>query len=373
MKRIYILLSTMAIFGVFLAACSPTQPTISLSTPQPTEVATQSAGSLPNTGAENTATTPDVNNQQPTQPAYPSSQAAQTTTSNQASSPAQDTQGATSSSNTSSQFDPGHLSNLLQLNLLDLNNQQIGTIRDMVLNLSNLQVEYVIVIVKQPAGTPSQETAVPWNILKLQTASSQNEQGGNSQNVFIFEGTQQKLAGAPPFHPNMLPQIGQPAKNWDAAFRNYWGLSQAGTIKSNGTTGTPSVPSVTQTPGQQTTATGFQGVVLASQVLAYRVDGSNNQQIANVNDIILDPTNGNLEYVLINVTGLQGLTNQTLVPVPLRALSWNSQYNTININVPPQVLLNAPRFSPGQLPKTTNPNWNSEIQTFWQQYIQPQP
>jgi hypothetical protein len=170
----------------------------------------------------------------------------------------------------------------------------------------------------------------------------------------------------------MLPEIGQPVRNWDATFRSYWGLGQSGVSSGSASANNSSAPSTTQTPGQQTTTTGLVGVVLASQVLAYRVDGPNSQQIANVTDIILDPTNGELEYVLIDVTGIQGLTNKTMVPVPLRALSWNPQYNTININIPPQVLLNAPRFSPGQLPKTTNPNWNSEIQSFWKQYVQPQ-
>jgi sporulation protein YlmC with PRC-barrel domain len=185
MKKFKVLLSTMALFGVFLAACSPANPTVSLSTLQPTPAAKQSSGSLPNTGGDNPAASSRGNNRKSTQPAYPSVQSTQVARSNQPYPPAQSTQAKQSSSAANTQFDPGHLSNLLRLKVLDQNNQQIGTIRDMVLNISNLKVEYVIVIVKQSAGTPSQETAVPWDMLKLQTINSQNGQTGNSQ-TFLF-------------------------------------------------------------------------------------------------------------------------------------------------------------------------------------------
>jgi len=380
MKKVNILLSALAIFGIFIAACSPSKGSVSLSTSQPSASATQAPGELPNTGNQNGAATQSGNNQQPAETPYPSILTTQAITPTQPLPSLQPTQSTASpqesqtGSTMNTAFDSGHLSALLQLQVQDQNNQSLGVVKDMVLDLKNLEVEYVIVSLGQSAGTGGQQVVVPWSMLKLETASPQSNQNSNqvgtSQNAFIFNGDLQKLAGAPQFNPNILPQLGQPAGNWDASIRSYWGLGQAGASTGSGAVETPTTPSGTQTPGQQVENSGLQGVILASQVLAYHVDGPNGQHIAQVKDLILDPTNGNLQYVLISINGLPGVSNNEVVPVPLRALSWNPQNDTINLNVPPQVLLSAPRFAPGQLPNTTNPNWDSKIRSFWQQYLQ---
>ncbi len=374
MKRFNILLSTLAIFGIFIAACSSTKGSVSL-TQQPTSIAPQNTESLPNTGAENGTATPGTNNQQPATTAYPPVQPTLMATATQAYPTAQATQALTTTetyptvqatqaltptqsgsttSTTNPQFDPGHLSNLIQLAVVDQSNQQIGTIKDMVLDLKNLKIEYIILNLTQSTNN-SQLVVVPWSLFQLNTSGSQNGQTGAPENALIFNGDQQKLAGAPQFNPDTLPEIGQPVGNWDASIRSYWGIGSSGNML-----GTP-VPSGTPAAGHQTENTGLQGVILASQVLAYHVDEPNGQHIAQVKDLILDPTTGNLQYVLITITGLPGLTSNEVVPVPLRALSWNPQNQTINLNVPPQVLLGAPKFAPGQLPSTTNPNWDFKI------------
>jgi sporulation protein YlmC with PRC-barrel domain len=377
MKKINILLSTFAIFGFLIAACSSPQGTVSLETQQPTAAVTQAQGSLPNTGGVTETATPSGSVQQPAQTPYPPLQTTEESPTTQAYPTAQATQVITptqtevSGSVVNSQFDPGHLSNLMQLQVMDQNNQTVGVVKDMVLDLQNLQVEYVVVDLNQSTSS-SQQAAVPWSMFTLETNGSSG-QTANSQNAFIFNGDLQKLAGAPQFNPDMLPPLGQPVGNWDASIRSYWGSGQAGTSNNSGSVETPTTPSVTKAPPQvQTENTGLQGVILASQALAYNIDGPNNQQSASVKDVILDPTSGELQYVLVSINGIQGLTKNMLIPVPLGVLSWNAQNNTIDINVPPQVLLNAPKFAPGQLPRTTNPNWDADIRSFWQQYLQPQ-
>lgn len=385
MKKFNILLSTLAIFGIFIAACSSTKGSVSL-TQQPTSITPQNTESLPNTGAENGSATPGTNNQQsattayPTvQPtlvatatqAYPTEQPTQALTTTQAIPTAQATQALTPTrsgsnpSTTNPQFDPGHLSNLMQLPVLDQSNQQVGTVKDLVLDLKNLKIEYIILNLTQSTNN-SQQVIVPWSLFQMNTSGTQNSHTGTPENALIFNGDQQKLSGAPQFNPDTLPQIGQPAGNWDASVRSYWGIGSSANIP-----GTP-VPSGTPIAGQQSENTGLQGVILASQVLAYHVDGPNGQHIAQVNDLILDPSTGNLQYVLITITGIPGLSSNEVVPVPLRALSWNPQNQTINLNVPPQVLLGAPKFTPGQLPSTITPNWDAKIRSFWQQYLQSQ-
>jgi hypothetical protein len=99
--------------------------------------------------------------------------------------------------------------------------------------------------------------------------------------------------------------------------------------------------------------------------------GPNSQPMASVSDVILNPDNGELQYVLISVSSIPGLSNSILIPVPLKALSWNAQNNRVEINIQPQALLNAPKFTQGKFPLTTNPNWDAQIKAFWQKYIHP--
>lgn len=374
MKRYNILLSALAIFGIFIAACSPSKGSVSLSTPQAGAATTQAPGGLPDTGSQNGATTQNGNNKQSAQTPYPSIQSTQAITPTQQLPPGQPAHstsppqvGQQNNATSNPQFVSGHLSDLLQLQVQGQNNQSIGSVQNMVLDLKNLKVEYVIMSLDPSLGASGEQVVVPWSMLKLESSGSQGGQG-----VFIFNSEQQKLAGAPQFNPDNFPKLGQPAGNWDASIRSYWGLEQGSPSNGNGGAGTPAAPSGTQAPSQQTENTGLQGVVLANQVLAYHLNASNGQQIAEVKDLILDPNSGELQYVLISINGLPGAYNNEIIPVPLRALSWDPQNNTIKLNVPPQVLLNAPKFAQGQLPSTTNPNWDSEIRSFWQQYLQPQ-
>lgn len=357
MRKTYFILTTFIIAALLLAACSANKPatlgpgvqnTPAIQTGAP-EAATTETSPAP-------ATTQIAGTQMPTQPAS-------------AATPQVTTPAELPSTGSSSQLtDIGRVSNLLQLPVLDQNNQPVGSVQDMVLDLKGLQAEYVIVSLSQASGTAAKQVAVPWKMLTIQAQSPSSASISQNavQGAVLFNGDQQKLENAPEFNPDALPQFGQPAGSWDSAIRDYWGIGQTGTSSS-----TPYAPAGTQSPSVTSNDVNLQGVVLASKVMQINLAGPNSQPMASVSDIILNPDSGELQYVLISVSSIPGISNSILIPVPLKALSWNAQNNRFEINIQPQALLNAPKFAQGQFPLTTNPNWDAQIKAFWQKYINP--
>jgi sporulation protein YlmC with PRC-barrel domain len=215
-------------------------------------------------------------------------------------------------------MDPGRLSNEMKFQVMDQNNQPLGQVEDMVLNLQTLKVAYVIVSLSQSSSTSQTVVAVPWEMLQVQTqASGQSSGQGQAgttptttlqtsnpqgQGAFIFQGDAQQLSGAPAFSRDMLPPLGQPASDWDSAIRSYWG--ESGTSASGSTTEMPTVAATqvtTPTTGSSTTTPGLHGVILASKVIGYSI-GTNNQPIASVEDVIVDVNSGDLKYVVLSLS-----------------------------------------------------------------------
>ena len=150
------------------------------------------------------------------------------------------------------------LSNELQFPVLGQDGQQIGNVSDMVLDLDNTRVSYVVV------SADGREVVVPWDSLTLQAGTSSNTSG--QQNAFILQTDQETFSNAPTVDINaILPQTGQPAGDWDAEISSYW---QGGGTVSN----TPAVsgtlsPDMTATPGANTglaTATSSAGLATAT-------------------------------------------------------------------------------------------------------------
>jgi sporulation protein YlmC with PRC-barrel domain len=382
MRRTHIFLSLIVMLGMLLAACSGSQnqngtPGAS-GYPYPGASTQESTVGVPVTGG----TQPPATTEMPTTEIAPTEMATQALTPTVSTTQSvTSTQASPMTGASNQQMDPGRLSNELQFQVMDQNNQPLGQVKDMVLDVKKLKVAYVIVGLSQTSSTTTQtQVAVPWDMLQVQSSSQSGDQTGtsptttlqttNAEGAFIFQGDAQKLAGAPEFSSDMLPALGQPAGDWDASIRSYWGESGSGTTSSS-VTETPVVTGTTQAPGSETAISNMQGVVLASQVIGFSIS-PNNQPIASVEDVIVDTNTGDLRYVVLSISGIQGLNNN-LIPIPPQVLGLDIQNQTFTINVDPQVLLNAPKFAQGSFPLTTQPNWDADIQSFWQSQLQTSP
>jgi sporulation protein YlmC with PRC-barrel domain len=123
---------------------------------------------------------------------------------------------------------PARLSSQLDFTVWSQDGEQIGEVEDMVLDLDNTRVAYVVVGTGGFLDLGERTILVPWDSLQLQTGKGDTT--GGQQNAFILQGELDVFRNAPDFDLGAnLPQAGQPAGDWDVDLHTYW--------ESGGTTG----------------------------------------------------------------------------------------------------------------------------------------
>lgn len=195
---------------------------------------------------------------------------------------------------------PSRVSKMLDFQVFNQNGDQVGQVNDLVLDLDNARIAYVVVNTTGDAGTKT--VLIPWESLQVQ---SQAGATGGQQNAFVLLADPEFLKNAPDTDlSSVLPQMCQTAGNWDADIRSFWqsgavpGTPSANSTASAGTatttsgtgtgTGTPSALATATTGSGTGTGTGtatptastgngrgnavgqgaqLQGVVLASKVI----------------------------------------------------------------------------------------------------------
>lgn len=261
--------------------------------------------------------------------------------------------------------DPGRVSNLLDFDVWNQDNEQIGTTEDMVINLESKQVDYVIVEVGGFLGIGGKQVAVPYDRFQVVTNESSTTDDG-PQNAFIIDATRDELESAPEFDDDLLPNLGDPARDWDADLSGYW---EGGMVTATEESGTPEATEVMTTP-EATDTTGvmaegnLQGAVLATDLLGMTVQDAQNNDLAEVQDVIIDPQSGDVNYAVVEVSGIEDIDGQWLL-IPLDHLSINAQDNVLVVSTDSSTLVDAPTFDADQLPDTTAPDWDADIQSFW--------
>jgi hypothetical protein len=123
-------------------------------------------------------------------------------------------------------------------------------------------------------------------------------------------------------------------------------------------TDTPSAGGTSSTPSADTTATATTG---GSGTGTGTGSGSGDFSTGTVEDMIIRPDTGDVQYLVISFGG------QThLIPVPIGFLRWDATTNGLTLMVNQNALQNAPVFSSDQFPDTSSSGWDSQFSTYWQ-------
>jgi sporulation protein YlmC with PRC-barrel domain len=378
MRKISIVLSILVLSALLLAACGGEETSTNVpggnASPQASPVATETMATAEGTEAPaDTTTTPAV--------------------------PV-----------TGGEDDPARLSNQLDFTVWNQDGEQIGEVDDMVLDLDNSRISYVVVGTGGFLGLGEKKVFVPWNLLTIETEPGSAT--GGALNAFPLQTNQETFNNFPDLDlDTLLPQRGQPANEWDVDINTYW--------ESGGTTNAPSTDATaTATAGTdqalaiatadngqgQAGAADLQGVMLASDLLDASVTLSPGQgqgqgqgvgqgqatatpetggQVqatatadtgqgssqgvgtfdGTVDDVITDIDTGDILYLVINTTLDEG---ERWIPVPLGFFQWDADNNALLLNTTPAVIRDAPFFADGLFPDTAQEGWNSEFDTFWQ-------
>lgn len=253
--------------------------------------------------------------------------------------------------------DAGRLSNLMGFSVVSSDNQQLGTVDDLIINLEKLQVDYVVV------KNADKDIPVPWKVLSLNGGASGNATTAPSKNAFTLMVDQSAFTNAPTFDLTTLPALGEPAGTWDADIQTYWQNFQGTSATEMPTPAMTDTPATTATPSASMQA-GLQGVMRASDLLGYKLQFGDNQASLAVNDVIVDTESGAVEYVVISFTSTGA--GEKLIPIPLSLFSWDSTNMTFTLTADPQIVANAPSFQSGEYPATRTSGWDADIHAYWQ-------
>jgi sporulation protein YlmC with PRC-barrel domain len=266
--------------------------------------------------------------------------------------------------------DPGRLSNWLDFDVFSAEtDEQIGSVEDIVLDFDQEQVDYILVEVGGFLGIGSKTVAIPYDRLELQLAG---EGEADDETAFIVQATEEELERAPEFDPDLLPELGEPAVDWDADIESFWvgGVTtteETPVATEVGTEEPVATEAVTEEPGAAVEAE-LQGVILASDLLGMTIRNSDGDDIGQVEDVVVDPDTGEIQYLAIS-TNLEEL-DSNWVAVPPRGFSVNADEDVLVLNVSQDVLIGAPNFVADEFPDTTIEGWDADIETFWQTEIE---
>lgn len=383
MRRFSLLMSTLLIISLLLAACGAEETSTAL----PTNDVPPITAEVTMTG-EATSETPDVD--LTTTPAVP----------------------------VTGEDDPSRLSNLLDFDVWNQSGEQIGEVDDMVLDLDNPSISYVIIGTGGFLDLGEKEVLIPWSSLELQTPVT-----GGQENAFVLLADNEMLENAPDIDVDAtLPGMGQPAEDWDVDIRNFWEggvvpeATQAGTGSATPAADTTTVPEMTATSSASGAGTGtgqaekLQGVMLASDLLGSSLTignqggegqgvgqatvvpevtattdtastavpdatatastgtgavgtGTGGPTSATIEDAIVDTDTGEILFLVLNSLFDDG---DRWIPIPLSTLRWDLTNESFLFVPNANALQNAPFFDADQFPDTTAEGWDSEFDTFWQ-------
>lgn len=264
--------------------------------------------------------------------------------------------------------DPGRLSNWLDFDVFSAEtDEQIGSVEDIVLDFDQDQVQYLLVEVGGFLGIGSKTVAVPLDRAELRLAG---EGEADDETAFVVQATEEELEQAPEFDPGLLPELGVPAVDWDVDIENFWvgGITAEETpAATEVATEEPAVTeAVTEEPGAVEAE--LQGVILASDLLGMTIRSADGDDIAEVQDVVVDSDTGEIQYLVIS-TNLEELGGNWVL-VPPQGFSVNVDEDVLVMNVGQDVLINAPNFAEDEFPDSSVEGWDAEIDTFWQTEIE---
>jgi sporulation protein YlmC with PRC-barrel domain len=219
--------------------------------------------------------------------------------------------------------------NLFGRQLESSDNQQIGKVNNVVLDLESEHILYVVV------NANKGKVAVPPQIF-----------GETTGNTILLNAGKQKIESAPQFtsdidKPEQLTQASFVAKVYEHFGQNAWWKGS--------------------TPADQGT---FHNVHKLNDVIGMKVENVNNQTMGKVNNVVVDMPTGRVMYVVLAPDSSLSLGNN-LYALPSDALTLSPDKKHLVSNIDQQKLASAPHFEKNSWPNLTDATFASQVYQFY--------
>jgi sporulation protein YlmC with PRC-barrel domain len=296
--------------------------------------------------------------------------------------------------------DPNRASNLLDLEVRNMQDESLGDIDDLIISINEEQIVYAVIGRGGFLGIGQDHVAVPYEALTLRT-----DEDGDAY-YFLLDVTEEEWDNAPTVD---LDEINFTQPGWDATFDTTW-------------VGTPGQQQQTPAPGDQTPAQpGQTGMAIDAVRLTHLLDanvydmtvgmapgqgatpatpaqpgdagtpaapatpaqpaqpGATTDDrwvgLGEIEEVVVDAETGEVRYVVVDVDEDELNLRDVWVPVPMAQLNIVIDRDDMDdvvfdagdlrILVDRQRLVDAPHFDAGALPDTQSPEWDAGIRDYW--------
>lgn len=229
------------------------------------------------------------------------------------------------------------------MNVEQQGGQRLGRIDDLVFH-SDGSIAYAIIAAEGGGGT---KYPVPWNQLKMTRGAGDTAVNGNVSNERVsahFDTS--KLSGAPSF-----------TGEWPSDRKLF---ADADAYYGKGSAGAGGAERGDRGRTAEAGAKMAEMPLRASQLRNQQVVDATGNAIGTISQVVVDPTDGRVNFVALSLNGAQGGGAKTVaVPWGVFKASQVDQKNQVQLAVPPATLQNAPEFKAG------DDAWKSMTEQSW--------
>lgn len=220
------------------------------------------------------------------------------------------------------------LSQLIGKDVRNAQGEDLGDIKDVILDINNGRVHYVILSFGGVLGLGDKLFAYPMRAFS--PASNKDE--------LILNVDRERLKNAPGFEANRYPDFSKP--DYQQQVDRYFGPTLAIKPQTN------------------------MRLVRGSEVLGKDINGSNGRDLGEIEDVVINVANGDVHYAVLEFDQSWSLNNK-LFAFPLRAFtqggSWSDDWM---LNISKDTLNNVPGFDKNKWPNLNDQKWVADVDRY---------
>jgi sporulation protein YlmC with PRC-barrel domain len=227
---------------------------------------------------------------------------------------------------------------------------KVADIEGALLDAHSGMLDYLIV--STHGAEPYREMLLPWGTFYIVDFPGDLETEGMQPAPTVWLTVpDEALAEAPEFDGANLEDPAQLSADWDAETRAYWSAAAPGLpVTGPERMDAPELLHIT-------------GGMFGAASVGYPAVDREGERLGAVEDIVLDQQ-GRALFLILRPAERFNLGNDR-IPVAWNAFLWRAGEQEFLLQVSPDMLENAPRLNPDQMPDTSLPGWEDDWQRFW--------